>query len=112
MTAISDRRGTSSRTGRLPVGNTASERELRQAAVGRANYLFAGSDQGGERAAIASILISTCMLAEIDPLAYLANVFQKLADGWPNHRLGELLPPRLGRRAQVRGRLTPLAADA
>jgi transposase len=79
--------------GRLPIDNTASERELRQVAVGRANYLFAGSDQGGERAAIAYTVISTCMLADIDPLAYLTDVFQKLADGWPNHRLGELLPP-------------------
>ncbi|MGC3997897.1 MAG: transposase [Anaeromyxobacter sp.] len=43
--------------GRLPIDNTASERELRQVAVGRANYLFAGSDQGGERAAIAYTVI-------------------------------------------------------
>jgi transposase len=79
--------------GRLPMDNTASERELRQVAVGRANYLFAGSDQGGERAAIAYTVIATCMLAKIDPLAYLTDVFQKLADGWANRRLSELLPP-------------------
>jgi transposase len=66
---------------------------LRQVAVGRNNYLFAGSDQGGERAAIAYTVIGTCMLAGIDPLAYLTDVFQKLAAGWPHRRLDELLPP-------------------
>jgi len=79
--------------GRLPLDNTASERALRQVAVGRNNYLFAGSDQGGERAAIAYTVIGTCMLAGIDPLAYLTDVFQKLAAGWPHRRLDELLPP-------------------
>ncbi len=79
--------------GRLPLDNTASERALRQVAVGRNNYLFAGSDQGGERAAIAYTVIGACMLAGIDPLAYLTDVFQKLAAGWPHRRLDELLPP-------------------
>ncbi len=79
--------------GRLPLDNTASERELRQVAVGRANYLFAGSDQGGERAAVAYTVISTAMLADVDPLVYLTDVFKKIADGWPNRRLDELLPP-------------------
>jgi transposase len=79
--------------GRLPLDNTASERALRQVAVGRNNYLFAGSDQGGERAAIAYTVVGTCMLAGVDPLAYLTDVFQKLAAGWPHRRLDELLPP-------------------
>ena len=79
--------------GRLPIDNTASERELRQVAVGRANYLFAGSDQGGERAAIAYTVISTAMLAGVDPLVYLTDVFGKIAAGWPHRRLDELLPP-------------------
>jgi hypothetical protein len=79
--------------GRLPLDNTASERALRQVAVGRANYLFAGSDQGGERAAIAYTVISTAMLAGVDPLVYLTDVFKKIAEGWPNRRLDELLPP-------------------
>ena len=79
--------------GRLPLDNTASERALRQVAVGRANYLFAGSDQGGERAAIAYTVISTAMLAGLDPLVYLTDVFKKISEGWPNRRLEELLPP-------------------
>jgi transposase len=79
--------------GRLPLDNTASERALRQVAVGRNNYLFAGSDQGGERAAIAYTVMGTCVLAGVDPLAYLTDVFQKLATGWPHRRLDELLPP-------------------
>lgn len=38
-------------------------------------------------------MIGTCMLAGIDPLAYLTDVFKKIAAGWPNKRLDELLPP-------------------
>jgi hypothetical protein len=47
----------------------------------------------GERAAIAYTVISTAMLGGVDPLVYLSDVFRKIADGWPNRRLDELLPP-------------------
>jgi transposase len=79
--------------GRLPLHNGLSELQARQVAVGRKNYLFAGSDKGAERAAIAYTLISTCMLNGVEPWSYLRDVLDKLAAGWPQRRLDELLPP-------------------
>jgi transposase len=79
--------------GRLPLDNNVSERALRSVAIGRKNYLFAGSDQGAERAAIAYTIIGTCVLCGVEPWSYLRDVFEKLAAGWPNSRLAELLPP-------------------
>lgn len=79
--------------GRVPLDNNASERRLREIAVGRKNYLFAGSDAGAERAVIAYTVIGTCILAGLDPWAYLKDVLEKLAAGWQHRRLDELLPP-------------------
>jgi transposase len=79
--------------GRLPPDNNASERALRSIATGRKNYLFAGSDTGAERAAVAYTLIGTCALCGIDPLEYLRDVLTKLSGRWPHSRLAELLPP-------------------
>ena len=78
---------------RLPLHNNASELRLREIAVGRKNYLFAGSDAGAERAACVYTLVATCMLAGVEPWAYLTDVLEKLASGWPQRRLEELLPP-------------------
>ncbi|WNG35833.1 IS66 family transposase [Archangium violaceum] len=78
---------------RLPLHNNASELRLREIAVGRKNYLFAGSDAGAERAACVYTLVATCVLAGVEPWAYLADVLEKLASGWPQRRLEELLPP-------------------
>ena len=78
---------------RLPLHNNTSELRLREIAVGRKNYLFAGSDAGAERAACVYTLVATCVLAGVDPWAYLADVLEKLAQGWPQRRLEELLPP-------------------
>jgi transposase len=79
--------------GRLPLENNLSERLLRPVAVGRKNYLFAGSDKGAERACIAYTLLGTCKLNGVEPWAYLCDVLSKLAAGWPHSRLDELLPP-------------------
>ena len=79
--------------GRLPLHNNASELRLREVAVGRNNYLFAGSDTGAERAACVYTLIATCMLAGVNPHMYLTDVLEKLASGWPQRRIEELLPP-------------------
>lgn len=81
--------------GRLPLDNNACEREIRSVAIGRKNYLFVGSDEGGRRAAIMYTLLGTCSLAGVDPWAYLRDVLQRIADGWPQSRLDELLPPNL-----------------
>lgn len=78
--------------GRLPIDNGACERAIRAVAVGRKNYLFAGSDEGGKRAAIAYSLLGSCALAGVDPWAHLKDVFEKLSRGWPKGRIFDLLP--------------------
>jgi transposase len=60
-------------------------------AVGRKNYLFAGSDRGGERAAAMYSLIETATLNGLDPEAYLRDVLARIADH-PINRIAELLP--------------------
>lgn len=78
--------------GRVPPDNGALERTIRPIAVGRANWLFAGSDEGARRLAIAVSLLGTCRLAAIDPRLYLRDVIARIAAGWPQRRIGELLP--------------------
>jgi transposase len=77
--------------GRLSLDNNPAERALRGVAIGRKNYLFAGSDRGGERAAAMYSLIETAKLNGIDPEAYLRDVLTRIADH-PNNRIVELLP--------------------
>lgn len=77
--------------GHLEMDNNAAERALRGVALGRKNYLFAGSDTGGERAAIVYSLIETAKLNGLDPLAYLNHVLDIIADH-PVNRVDELLP--------------------
>ena len=67
--------------GRLPIDNGIVERLHRRPAVGRRNYLFAGSHAGAERAAIAYSVLGTCALLDINPADYLADVLPKLARG-------------------------------
>ena len=77
--------------GRIEIDNNAAERSLRAVALGRKNYLFAGSDAGGERAAAIYSLIGTAKLNGLDPEAYLRNVLSRIADH-PINRIDELLP--------------------
>jgi transposase len=77
--------------GRIEIDNNAAERALRAVALGRKNYLFAGSDAGGERAASIYSLIGSAKLNGIDPEAYLREVFTRIADH-PVNRVDELLP--------------------
>lgn len=77
--------------GRLSIDNNAAERALRRVAVGRKNWLFAGSDAGGRRAAILYSLIGTCQLVGVEPFAYLRDVIAKIPSH-PNRRLPELTP--------------------
>ncbi len=77
--------------GRLEMTNNAAERAIRPLALGRKNYLFAGSDDGGRRAAIMYTLIETARLNGVDPEAWLADVIARIAD-YPINRVGELLP--------------------
>ncbi|MCP1559087.1 UNVERIFIED_ORG: transposase [Methylobacterium sp. SuP10 SLI 274] len=77
--------------GRIALDNNAAERALRGVAVGRKNYLFAGSDLGAERAAAFYTLIETAKLNRLDPEAYLRDVLTRIADH-PAKRLTDLLP--------------------
>ena len=77
--------------GRLEIDNNAAERALRAVALGRKNYLFAGSDRGGERAAAIYTLVGTAKLNGINPEAYLREVLSRIADH-PINRIEELLP--------------------
>jgi hypothetical protein len=77
--------------GRLEIDNSAAERALRAVALGRKNYLFAGSDAGGDRAAAFYSLIGTAKLNGIDPELYLRTVLARIASH-PVNRIDELLP--------------------
>ena len=77
--------------GRIEIDNNAAERALRAVALGRKNFLFAGSDAGGKRAAAFYSLIGTAKLNGLDPEAYLREVFTRIADH-PINRIEELLP--------------------
>lgn len=78
--------------GRLSIDNNLAERLLRGIAVSRKNFLFLGSDRGGERAAIIYTIVETAKLNGLDPEAYLATVLDRLAHGHLNTRLDQLLP--------------------
>ncbi len=77
--------------GRIEIDNNAAERALRAVALGRKNFLFCGSDAGGERAAAIYSLIGTAKLNGLDPEAYLRHVIEHIGDH-PINRVEELLP--------------------
>jgi transposase len=77
--------------GRLALDNNPAERALRCVAIGRKNYLFAGSDAGGRRAAAIYSLIETAKLNGLDPQRYLKDVLVRIADH-PARHIAELLP--------------------
>jgi hypothetical protein len=89
------------RDGRACLDNNAAERAMRPMTLGRKNWLFAGSDAGGERAAAVYSLTETAKLSALDPEDYLRQVLQRIADH-PVKRVHELLPWNL---ADVRVRL-------
>lgn len=77
--------------GRLDICNNAAERAIRPLAIGRKNWLFAGSDDGGQRAAVMYTLIETARMNDVDPEGYLRAVIARIADH-PMKRIDELLP--------------------
>lgn len=78
--------------GRLEIDNNIAERAIRPIAVGRKNWLFAGSQTGGERAAAIYSVIETAKMNGLEPQAYITDVIGKIAADWPATRWDELLP--------------------
>jgi hypothetical protein len=79
--------------GDLSIDNNVSERALRRIAVGRGNWMFCGSDAGGNTAAILFSFIATCERHQVNPLEYIRDVLDRIA-GTPVSKLPELLPDR------------------
>lgn len=77
--------------GRIEIDNNAAERALRAVALGRKNFLFAGSDAGGDRAAAIYSLVGSAKLNGLDPEAYLRFVIERIAD-YSIRKLNDLLP--------------------
>ena len=77
--------------GTIEIDNNIAERALRSVAVGRKNWLFAGSDYGGESAAKIYTIIETCKLNDIDPWAYIRKVLSVIQD-YNSQKISELLP--------------------
>jgi transposase len=78
--------------GRLEIDNNLIENSIRPVALGRKNYLFAGSHAGAQRAAMIYSLLGSCKLQDINPYEYLQDVLERLPE-YPVNRLFELLPP-------------------
>jgi len=78
--------------GHIEIDSNVVERAIRPLALNRKNALFAGSDGGGEHWAILASLIETCKLNDVDPEAYLHDVFAHFAQGHPINRLDAFLP--------------------
>ena len=79
--------------GDLPIDNNPADNAIRPIALGRKNWLFAGSERAGGRAAAIQTLLATAKLNGLDPLAWLTDTLEKLP-AWPNSRIDELLPLR------------------
>ena len=80
-------------SGVLPVDNNPVENAIRPIAIGKKNWLFAGSERAGKRAAAIQSLLGTAKLNGLDPHAWLRDTLEKLPV-WPNSRIDELLPLR------------------
>jgi len=81
--------------GRLEADNNIAENAMRKIALGRKNYLFAGSDSGGERAASIYTIVASAKLNGINPETYLKDILTRIAEGHPINRIDALLPWRI-----------------
>ena len=78
--------------GRLEPDNNIAENAMRSISLGRKNYLFAGSDEGGDRTAAMYTIMQTAKLNRLNPEAYLTDTLTRIADGHPINRISELMP--------------------
>jgi transposase len=81
----------SATNGFYPIDNNPVENAIRPIAIGKKNWLFAGSEAAGQRAAAIQSLLETARANGIEPMAWLTDTLAKLPD-WPNSRIDELLP--------------------
>lgn len=81
--------------GNIEATNNRRERELRRLVLGRRNWLFTWLDLGGERTAAILSVIATCIAHDVNPRAYLHLVTKLIVHGWPQAKLGDLLPDRM-----------------
>ena len=79
--------------GALPIDNNAAENAIRAVALGRKNWLFAGGDEGGRRAALFYSILASCTAAGVDPFAYLEDVLARI-QRTPQSQVRELTPRR------------------
>jgi hypothetical protein len=77
--------------GDLQIDNNATERAIRGVAVGRKNWVFFGSDEGGKNAAVLRSFVASCQRVRVDPFVWLKDILSHIADH-PITRLAELLP--------------------
>jgi transposase len=77
--------------GDLPIDNNATERAIRAVAVGRNNWIFFGSDEGGKTAAVLRSFVASCQRVGVDPFVWLKDILSRIPDH-PVTRLAELLP--------------------
>ena len=78
--------------GRIELDTNSVERAMRPVALSRKNALFAGSDEGGERWGAVASLVETCKLNGVNPQTYLADLLERLVNGWPQARIDKLMP--------------------
>jgi transposase len=78
--------------GRIELDNNVVERTIRPQTITRKNSLFAGSDGGGKTWATIATMLATARLNNVDPHAWLTRTLERIASGWPNSRLEDLMP--------------------
>ena len=78
--------------GRLEIDSNFVERSIRPIAILRKNSLFAGNAEGAHSWARFASLLTTCKLNDVNPEDYLTDIFTRIANGWPQNRIDELLP--------------------
>jgi transposase len=98
------------RDGRLPIHNNISELNLRRQAVGRKNWIFVGSDDGGRTNAVFTSLLASCRMLGVEPWSYLRDLLCLLPD-WSSHRLLELAPLNWNRTREQADVAALLAAN-